>query len=1260
MRSCSDLPHRLQLRTPCRLLKILFLLHGRHGSAEDMATLARTFVEKTRSSGERSLIVVTLDHRNHGTRLVEPKANNSWTEDTPNQNHAMDMHGIQLGTAHDVSFLVDFLPGYLFPGGEHKVENWGVAGRSLGGHSTWILLGQDPRIQVGIPIIACPDYVALIKHRAKESKVTFGAPYIPATFLAAIEKSNPASQAYRSVAGNPFLGKKILVLSGEADTLVPWTASKEFVDNLEVGTDGVKSVVVEAGVGHRCTGRMVELAVEFEMFRLSSFERDCFDLPQMPRRSQTRVAVLEQTPAISEQRHQSNSDAENLAVLRKQWRWAAFCQFFFTFAPLLAMNDVTIADIERDLTQHTSVVLPRIMTRLLYTLSYDRKVSLDNWQTALRKQYNKRDPQANPIGPEPIDPRLLEDMKEDEDDGEKEKNGPTEPSIHQDDRSSSGDRGSRAPRAVSTSADPIKSEDASQRDVSMDAEFSEPVSCADPATENHEAQQAPSLDWLQLPTLAQLESLHTLAEWQFQNPTRLRILMKSDDELALWRIEPIGYDSKRNAYWFIGTDRLWIQRAPPRPSRPKALKRKRPTQSVAQKKQANGKTTAPKTKRPRLEAQPTIDSPSTSRHSRAAKDQAKMKLDAQAKELAELNRQANIRESKSRSARQTPLRSQPSRTSLRTGTRLSARLRGTQDDEWQPIPDEWLSDGKANQGQDEGSKRKTGLESDEETISDLTELSEDGGELSETESSPSKPPANGKRGKASKAEDAEEEVSQESPEDFVEWETICATLYEWERIAERFQNATHYTEKALYKVLVNQIVPAVTEELREIERKRNLEEAMVHRKRSSRIATKESEKEEARLAAKRKQEEDEKMGRARRLEARQQREEEERIKRETAREQRKKEREAREESRRAQTESAVQSDTNSKSEGKKSKSPQRETRKAKSTAKANGNAPANSRTGSTSGSRTPAGEDWELCCEICQRRGINLDDGTPMMSCGRCSRWQHIQCHDRADQAAGRPRRNWNTVEFICKWCRADLQARRKEYPVAAAPVKQPYPLILSTPQVQAYGSYQHQQLPSISNLHMDHRQAGHYSSSYQQPQQQSYYSRQPVNGHQHPSMYSQHQHSTATGVPEQRQAISFSHYQPSERGFSSGSQRLPTEQHHSYYQSNNSPDSYRQGSSNYYKPPPITPSWNVNTPVQSSGYPMSHNSSTLPSSSSGFRLPPPEHLLSRPVQQFPVHESSHGQHQQSYNRSYPTDQHYPPTTQFKHHPTSYQPPLGR
>jgi hypothetical protein len=41
---------------------------------------------------------------------------------------------------------------------------------------------------------------------------------------------------------------------------------------------------------------------------------------------------------------------------------------------------------------------------------------------------------------------------------------------------------------------------------------------------------------------------------------------------------------------------------------------------------------------------------------------------------------------------------------------------------------------------------------------------------------------------------------------------ICSTREEWERIAERFENAAHYAEKALYKLLTKHIVPAVIED----------------------------------------------------------------------------------------------------------------------------------------------------------------------------------------------------------------------------------------------------------------------------------------------------------------------------------------------------------------------------------------------------------------------------------------------------------------
>ena len=43
-----------------------------------------------------------------------------------------------------------------------------------------------------------------------------------------------------------------------------------------------------------------------------------------------------------------------------------------------------------------------------------------------------------------------------------------------------------------------------------------------------------SKDWLKLPMLEKLDSLHLLTDWQFQNPHRVRQLMKDDDDAANW------------------------------------------------------------------------------------------------------------------------------------------------------------------------------------------------------------------------------------------------------------------------------------------------------------------------------------------------------------------------------------------------------------------------------------------------------------------------------------------------------------------------------------------------------------------------------------------------------------------------------------------------------------------------------------------------------------------------------------------------------
>lgn len=182
--------------------------------------------------------------------------------------------------------------------------------------------------------------------------------------------------------------------------------------------------------------------------------------------------------------------------------------------------------------------------------------------------------------------------------------------------------------------------------------------------------------------------------------------------------------------------------------------------------------------------------------------------------------------------------------------------------------------------------------------------------------------------------------------------------------------------------------------------KKRKEEAVVHRKRSSRIALKESEKEQELLIAKRRSEEDERMSRARRAEARQQKEEAERIMRETAREQRRKEREAKQAEANTRYEYSAliyvisihlaSIDAPIDVVSQEYSSSTIPTGQGETIPTLSALVPANGTSTSTSGSRTPA-EDWELDCEICGRCGINQ----VRLSLISYSRALHIAFHFR-------------------------------------------------------------------------------------------------------------------------------------------------------------------------------------------------------------------------------------------------------------------------
>lgn len=133
----------------------------------------------------------------------------------------------------------------------------------------------------------------------------------------------------------------------------------------------------------------------------------------------------------------------------------------------------------------------------------------------MRKQYNKRDPQANPIGPEPEAKRI---SKNDDQERQESAAGVVDETVVEDQHETETkvEESASLELAASASPAPVASSRASQVPV------------------NDEGEQQTSKNWFELPMLEKLESMHTLVEWQFQNPTRLRTIMKSDDEFASW------------------------------------------------------------------------------------------------------------------------------------------------------------------------------------------------------------------------------------------------------------------------------------------------------------------------------------------------------------------------------------------------------------------------------------------------------------------------------------------------------------------------------------------------------------------------------------------------------------------------------------------------------------------------------------------------------------------------------------------------------
>ncbi|KAE8271887.1 hypothetical protein A4X09_0g458 [Tilletia walkeri] len=242
--------------------------------------------------------------------------------------------------------------------------------------------------------------------------------------------------------------------------------------------------------------------------------------------------------------------SDTVKALRKNYKFAAVCQFLFTFGDALLVGEEWDSKrLEDALDGKDSSYVPKLCIKVLQTLTLNRNIDTSNYINIIQAQADKRSHRQLPVSdtlkarplvgsdPFPVLPSLVVAPPP----------GP-------------------APTAsTSTEVQPTEAEDPPQGTIEA----------AEGKETNAQPAPAPPVQLIRdittLPAVDQVEILHILCEWHMMDPDRLRKLLKSEDDAQSWRVEPIGWDAQDNTYYLFDDNRLWIQRARPKKPRPVAV-----------------------------------------------------------------------------------------------------------------------------------------------------------------------------------------------------------------------------------------------------------------------------------------------------------------------------------------------------------------------------------------------------------------------------------------------------------------------------------------------------------------------------------------------------------------------------------------------------------------------------------------------------------------------------------------------------------------
>lgn len=231
-------------------MPLVFIFHGFNSNKDLME-------EKTRFGmhlAEKGFYAVYVDAYMHGERSLKRFTNAS---QATKEKMLME---IVVHTGKEIDLLID----YFAEKEECDSERVGITGISMGGMITFYAIGNNPRIQVAVPILGTPYFEKFILDKVTGGDYTVARNYSK-TFnkvLTSIRESDPKDQIAN------FAPKPLLMLNGKRDRQVPPGYAEDLYQKLKSMYSDPKRLKLKLhDVEHTVSNEMKdEMIAWFEMY----------------------------------------------------------------------------------------------------------------------------------------------------------------------------------------------------------------------------------------------------------------------------------------------------------------------------------------------------------------------------------------------------------------------------------------------------------------------------------------------------------------------------------------------------------------------------------------------------------------------------------------------------------------------------------------------------------------------------------------------------------------------------------------------------------------------------------------------------------------------------------------------------------------------------------------------------------------------------------------------------------------------------------